>query len=224
MTRKLFIGGIPSSGTTVLMGVLWKLEFAATTDPYREGQFDPDHPKHWYGRLDAFKKWADASAGRSAWWIEKSPGRFFWFPEIQDLWPRGETFFLMTQRNPWETVASHQRRWPAKYELPNGHPPHVVERDHKEIVLRLRMAVEFHREKKALLDQFRYVRYEDFCEAPAPILNGVVSAFRIPARPPAREDAVKVVRKRRRYPPVEMTAPLTRDLCAELGDLWGYQA
>jgi hypothetical protein len=228
-TRIIFIGGIVSTGTTALKNALMRCDFATTTGRYREGQHDPDCPPVWPEECrdhaapatEAFQRWIESYC-RGPWLIEKTPGRYIAFLAIQKRLGSELACFLMTQRDPYQMIASNQRRWSQVYGLRPDDPPGRIAADHPKIMNRLRHAIEFHRELRPQLEHFEYVRYEELCARPRESLAAILAVLGVEVAPPVLERAAATITREIRRYAITPEAPRTRALANELCRLWGY--
>jgi len=228
-TKTIFLGGIISTGSTVLKAALTRCDFATSTGTYEEGQHDPDCPSPWpEGTVDptapvsqAFHAWVESYC-RGPWLIEKTPDRYFHFLAIQKRLGPERSYFLMMQRDPYQTIALIQRRYPEHHGLGPGHPPGRITTDDPGLIRRLQQAIEFHERLRPELQHFRYVRYEALCADPKRILSDILSFLGVGVAPRARERAAALVNQDARRYPITVEGERIRSAANRLCRLWGY--
>ena len=157
--KKIFIGGLDSSGTTITLNTILSLGFATGTGKFREGQHDPNHPKALYKFTDSFDNkdklqidsWINNFCDKKTkYFIEKTPGHFACFPALYEMYGK-DAHFIMLKRNPHDVVSSATRRWgPQDKERYGVIFERVIQVDHIMVGL----------------DNFQYLKYEDLCNHP----------------------------------------------------------
>lgn len=218
--KYLFIGGLTSSGTTVVYNCINKtLLNSKTTKPYREGQFDPNHPDFLGKNYELQSKFHKVQKQQIIEWIskyniqnsdifiEKSPRHFACFLGLQDLFQN--SFFICLQRNPYQCLASALERWNSKIEL---------------IEKRLISMIQFHNIYRKKLVNFSYIKYEQFCNRPIDAIRRALSTIQLNNY--YIEDLEKTCKILNVKPPEIHQKPKfnkrINKLCDKLCDKWGY--
>lgn len=171
----LFIGGLTSSGTTVVYNCLTKAIInSKTTKPYQEGQFDPNHPDFLGKKYTIQENFTNNQTKKIIQWIssynpknsnifiEKSPRHFACFVGLQNIFPN--SYFICMQREPYQCLASALSRWNSKQDL---------------IEKRLISMIKFHNIYSKKLNNFSYVKYEKFCKQPVSTVNDTLKSLGI---------------------------------------------
>jgi len=220
--NKLFIGGLTSSGTTVVYQTLKELGFAFSTGKFEEGQRDPKHPDFMgkdYLLVDEFNslqkkkvlRWLNGYKkfqNNKQWFIEKTPRHFACFVAIQDLFDSNSSFIVL-KRDPFQIIASAIKRWNSEMVL---------------IEKRLKSMIKFHNNQIDKIDNFIYVKYEDFCDNPIEELNNILSFLNIDIN---EDKIVKICNRSKikikhlhKTPKLSSKAQLR---CEQLYRLWEYK-
>jgi hypothetical protein len=221
--KKIFIGGLTSSGTTIIYDTILSLGLCCSTDPYREGQKDPLCPKFGTSyRFDELKKkeintWIQSyTEGRDEeFFLEKSPGHFKSFGALNDMY-KDEAYFIMVQRDPCQRLFSTIKRW-GKESKRAGSGKFSIGKDLYQSVVNLH-EIQFE------LNNFMYIKYEDFCDNPKEELKSILQFLDKEIEEAVIEGIVRDLKIKRRKP--NKGYLLTKD-CKIMHDdirkIWGYK-
>ena len=204
-------------------------DFATSTGKYEEGRHDPDCPSPWpEGTIDpaspaseAFQAWVESYC-RGPWLIEKTADRYLHFLAILKRLGPERSYFLMTQRDPYQAIAFIQRRCPERYGLGPGHPPGRILANDPGIIRRLHQAGDFHERSRPHLQNFSYVRYEDLCADPKATLSAILGFLGVGVAPRVLERAARLASHDVRRYPITIEAEGVRQAANRLCRLWGY--
>lgn len=226
MSKILFIGGLTSSGTTIVNEVLLKIGFGYGTGRYGEGQRDPNHPKimgkdhkllvSFGKRKEEVRKWVMSYNKDNKWFIEKSPCHFTCFVALQELFPQAH--FVVLNRDPYQVIMSAKKRWHHNKDLTEvvNFKCHVLD-----------TMLEFHNFFRKDLKRFRYVKYEDFCVAPVKETMGIMQFLSVGMEDKYKKKIIEVCeslnissKNNHIIPPMgEETIKSADRLC----EAWGYK-
>lgn len=228
--KKVFIGGLPSSGTTVFAQTLWEFGFAQgpTYGDNFEGLFDPACPdvlKYHENQepvwrhvaqfepedAEVVRAWIDSYDGGSGCFMEKSPPHLTKFQALQRLYG-DDAYFIVMQRDPLQVIRSRKKRNP-------GLSSTVA-------TLFLRQTLHFHTQWRHDLGNFLYLRYEDFCEQPGRVLDEVFAFLGLP-QPGEKVAAVCAKMEiwlKHRHEDWPDFKPQVFYLAGVLANEWGYDA
>ena len=222
---KIFVGGFPASGTSIIYKTLLNTNLFKTTGKYIEGQKDPNYPTILRGEykikpVDFYKeedcenirKWLSTyHENNDDMFIEKCPRHFLYFNLLQNLYPQ-DTYFILIKRNPYDIKYSQivNKKW-------GTYDPEI------ECTWRkLEIMINFMEDIIPKLDNILIVEYENFTKNPEKELKNILKYLGINnIENTIIKNACQDVKESKKYPLLKFTKDTKINL-DKLCQLWNY--